>query len=92
MLSRLKGQIPAPDAPPGGQGDDDDEDDGSGMQPDSLRGKEENAGRDGQQMQIPLSPDQASQILNGIPLDGSRRLPMTDQQGAKSKDKNGRNW
>jgi tetratricopeptide (TPR) repeat protein len=92
MLSKLKGQIPAPDAPPGGQGDDDDEDDGSGMQPDSLRGKEENAGRDGQQMQIPLSPDQASQILNGIPLDGSRRLPMTDQQGAKSKDKNGRNW
>ena len=92
LLSKLKGQIPAPDAPPGGQGDDDDEDDGSGVQPDSLRGKEENAGRDGQQMQIPLSPDQASQILNGIPLDGSRRLPMTDQQGVKSKDKNGRNW
>jgi hypothetical protein len=92
MLSKLKGQIPVPDAPPGGSGDGDEDDDGSGVQPDSLRGKEENAGRDGQQMQIPLSPDQAGQILDGIPLDGSRRLPMTDQQGAKSKDKNGRNW
>jgi hypothetical protein len=92
LLSKLKGQIPAPNAPPGDDGDDDDESEGSGVQPDSLRGKKENAGREGEQMQIPLSPDQAGQILDGISLDGSRRLPMTDQQGAKPKDKNGRNW
>jgi len=92
MLGKLKGRIPAPDAPPGGAGDGDEDDDGSGVQPDSLRGKEENAGREGEQMQVPLSPDQAARILNGIPLDGSRRLPMSDKQGGKPKDKNGRNW
>jgi hypothetical protein len=91
LLSKLKGQIPAPDAPPGGPGDGDEDDDG-GVQPDSLQGKDENAARDGQQMRIPLSPDQAGQILDGISLDGSRRLPMSDKQGAKPKDKNGRNW
>jgi hypothetical protein len=92
LLGKLKGRIPAQDAPPGGPGDGDEDDDGSGVQPDSLQGKEEKAGRDGQQMQIPLSPDQAGRILNGIPLDGSRRLPMSDKQGGKQKDKNGRNW
>ncbi len=91
LLSKLKGQIPAPDAPPGGPGDGDEDDDG-GVQPDSLQGKEENAARDGQQMRIPLSPDQAGQILDGISLDGSRRLPMSDKPGAKPKEKNGRNW
>ncbi len=90
LLSKLKGQIPAPDAPPGGPGDGDEDDDG-GVQPDSLQGKEENAGRDGQQMRIPLSPDQAGQILDGISLDGSRRLPMSDKPGAKPKDKHGLN-
>jgi hypothetical protein len=89
MLGKLKGQIPAPDAPPGAAGDDDDEDN---PQPDSLNGKEENAGREGKQMQIPLSPDQAGQILDGLSIDGSRRLPMGDKEGAKPKDKNGRNW
>ena len=92
LLNKLKGQIPAPDAPPGGKGDGDEDDDGSGVQPDSLQGKEEKAGRDGQQMQIPLSPDQAGQILDGISLDGGRRLPMTDKQGEKPKEKTGRNW
>lgn len=91
LLSKLKGQIPAPFAPPGGQGDDDEDDDG-GIQPDSLQGKEEHAAREGEQMQIPLSPDQAGKILDGISLDGTRRLPMTDQQGVKPDGKNGRNW
>ncbi len=91
LLSKLKGRIPAPFAPPGGQGDDDEDDDG-GVQPGSLQGKEEHAAREGEQMQIPLSPDQAGKILDGISLDGTRRLPMTDQQGAKPAEKNGRNW
>ena len=90
MLSKLKGQIPAPDAPPGAAGEDGDEDDG--ISPDSLAGQKENAARAGDQMQVPLSPDQAGQILDGLSIDGSRRLPMGDKQGASPKDKNGRNW
>jgi tetratricopeptide (TPR) repeat protein len=97
MLSKLKGKIPAPDAPPGGKGDGDEDEDGSGkpdgVKPESLAGKEENAGRDGDEMQVPLSPDQAGQMLDGLPVDGSRRLPMGgDKQSAPAKDKNGRNW
>ena len=98
MLSKLKGKIPAPDAPPGGKGEDDEDekDDGSGkgdVKPESLTGKEEGAGRAGEQIQVPLSPDQAGQMLDGLPVDSRRRLPMGgDKQGTPPKDKNGRNW
>ncbi|HEY2329766.1 MAG TPA: hypothetical protein VGI63_08135, partial [Verrucomicrobiae bacterium] len=89
MLSKLKGQIPAQNAPPGGTGDDDDED---GVQPDSLAGRKENASHEGDQMPVSLSPDQAGQILDGLSLDGSRRLSMSDKQGAPPGDRMGRNW
>ena len=91
MLSKLKGQLPAPNAPPGSAGEDGDEDEG-GMKPESLAGKAENAGRDGEAGTAPLSPDQAGKILDGISVDGSRRLSMSDKQGTPPKDKNGRNW
>jgi tetratricopeptide (TPR) repeat protein len=90
VMSKLKGQIPAPDAPPGMAGDEDDDD--QGIKPDSLTGQKENAGRAGDQIQTTLSPDQAGQILNGLSLDGTRRLEMNDQQGAPPKDRKGRNW
>jgi hypothetical protein len=93
-LSKLKGQIPAPDAPPGGKGDDD-EDGGSpgDVNPESLAGKEEKAGGDGDEIQVPLSRDQAAQMLDGLPVDGSRRLPLGgDQQGQPSADRHGRIW
>ena len=90
MLSKLKGQIPAPNAPPGAAGDDDEED--QGVQPESLTGKKENAGREGDQLPALLSPDQAGQILDGISIDGGRRLPMGDKPGTPPKEKTGRNW
>ncbi|MEI6076428.1 MAG: hypothetical protein WCS94_12675 [Verrucomicrobiota bacterium] len=89
LLSKLKGQIPAPNAPPGGKGEDDEEEP---PQPDSLKGKEENASRQGDQMQVPVSPDAAGQILDGLSLDGGKRLPMSDQTGTPPKDKPKRNW
>ena len=90
LLSKIKGQIPAPNAPPGPGGDDDEDD--RGVQPDSLAGQKENAARQGDQMQVPLSPDQASQILDGLSLDGSRRLEMSDKEGRTPADRKGRNW
>ncbi len=90
LLSRLKGRIPAPDAPPGAADDEDDDD--QGVQPDSLAGQKENASREGDQMKVPLSTEQAGQILDGLSLDGSRRLSMSDKEGTPPKDRKGRNW
>jgi tetratricopeptide (TPR) repeat protein len=87
LLSQLKGRIPKQDMPPGAAGDEDDED----VQPGSLAGQKENPSREGNQMQMPLSPDEAGQILDGLSLDGSRRLPMSDQPG-KIRDRKGRDW
>ncbi|MBW8865392.1 MAG: hypothetical protein JF609_10840 [Verrucomicrobia bacterium] len=96
ILGKLKGQIPAPNAPPGGKGDDEEDGEGNGkgdIKPESLSGKEENAGRDGTEIQVQLSPDQAGQMLDALPVDGSRRLPIGgDQQGQPPGDKKGRNW
>jgi hypothetical protein len=90
LLSKLKGQIPAPNAPPGAGGEEDEEE--QGVQPDSLAGQKENAAREGDQAPMPLSPDQAGRILDGMSIDGSRRLPMGDKQGAQPREKTGRNW
>ena len=88
LLNQLKGRIPQEDMPPGAAGDDEDED----VQPGSLAGQKENPSREGDQMQLPLSPDEAGQILDGLSLDGSRRLLMGDKEGAPPKDKKGRDW
>jgi hypothetical protein len=90
LMAKMKGQIPAANAPPGPAGEDDDED--QGTKPEELAGKKEGASRQGDQMQLSLSPDQASQILNGLSLDGTRRLNMSDKEGTPPKDRKGRNW
>lgn len=90
LLSKLKGQIPASNAPPGPTGDDDEDD--QGVKPDSLAGQKEIAVKQGDQMQILLSPDQAGQILNGLSLDGTRRLDMSDKEGTPRQNRNGRIW
>jgi len=89
ILSKLKGMIPADNAPPGAAGDDEDEE---GMKPDSLAGQKEGVSKPGDEMQVPLSPDQAGQMLDGLSLDGTRRLEMSDKQGTPPGDKKGRNW
>lgn len=90
MMSKLKGRIPAPDAPPGGGGDDDEDDDGA--KPDNLAGQKEAGGRQQENISPTLSPDQASEMLSGLMLDSTRRLQMSTQQGTPTKDRKGRNW
>jgi tetratricopeptide (TPR) repeat protein len=88
LLSQLKGRIPKENMPPGAAGDEDDED----VLPGSLAGQKEGASHEGEQTQMSLSPDEAARILDGLSLDGDRRLMMSDRQGAPPKDRKGRDW
>ena len=70
------------------------DEDGEGkgdVKPESLMGRKDDASREGEQVSGQLSPDVAGQILDGISVDSSRRLSMSDKQGVPAKDKNGRN-
>ena len=87
-MSKMRGQMPGWQAPPGPGGEDGDEDED--ITPGSLTGMKENASREGTEMQV--SPDQASQMLDGLPVDASRRLPMNGAQQGKPGEHNGRNW
>jgi hypothetical protein len=87
-LKKLKGRMPAPDAPPGGAGDDDEEDDKPfGPQP----GEKEGPTKDGQEMQF-MSPEQAGWLLEGYRLDSERRLPMGQTDTAEPKNRNRPTW
>jgi hypothetical protein len=91
LMSRLKGQMPGFQAPPGTAGEDADDDDDK--RTDSMGGQQENPAREGDQMQMSLSPDQAAQILDGLSIDATRRLPMAGDQEGKPRDRNNpRTW
>jgi tetratricopeptide (TPR) repeat protein len=95
LLGKLKGLIPGPDAPPGAPGEDGEDDDNGkkGKRPEDLAGQKENASRAGkEESPKALSPDQAGQILDGLSIDGSRRLSMSDQEGRPAQAAKGRNW
>jgi Ca-activated chloride channel homolog len=84
VLKQLKGQIPMEDMPPGAPGED-----GEEVLPESLRGQEEAKGEEGQEMEVPLSPEEAGRLLDGYRLDGGRRLPMSGR--GMGTDKEGKN-
>lgn len=86
-LSKLKGRIPAPDAPPGGAGDDDeDEDNPLGPKP----GQKEGPSKDGKE-QMALSPEQAGWLLDGF-RPGDHHLPMGQDGKAEPKNPNKPTW
>jgi len=86
-MSQLKGQIPAPDAPPGGFGDEEDEED----EPGGLRPEMTEApGKTGEEMK--MSPEEAGKLLNGLRRDGDKRLPMGMNEEGKPRDPKRPNW
>jgi tetratricopeptide (TPR) repeat protein len=94
LLKQLRGKIPAPDMPPGapGGGEDDEGDDGKNPSPESLSGKEESdKGGGGQEMDLRISAEQASQLMNGIRPDG-KQLPMGQGEPGAPQNRSGRIW
>lgn len=83
LMKQLKGQIPMENMPPGAPGDDEEE-----VMPESLGGREENAGKEGKELERPLSPEEAGRLLDGFKLDGGRRLPMSGRGEGEGKEGN----
>ena len=87
MLQQLKGQIPAPNMPPGAAGEDEEEEDQpKGPQP----GQEEGPAKTGQE--ISITPEQAAWLLEAYKLDGERRLPMGDGPAGKPRERSRPTW
>jgi tetratricopeptide (TPR) repeat protein len=92
LLKKLKGMIPAPNAPPGAAGEDGDEgEDGDRPLPESLSGLKESASGGGQEMDLKISPEEAGQLLNNIQPDG-KQLPMGQGEPGTPKNRSGRIW
>ena len=95
LLKQLKGQIPAPNMPPGAPGEDEEEDEGENGEkpkPEALSGKEESSqGGGGKETGLNLSPEEAGQLLNGL-LPGGKQLPMGQGETGQPKNREGRIW
>jgi tetratricopeptide (TPR) repeat protein len=89
VLRQIGGRIPKPNLPPGAPGDQDKDD---GLQPESLRGMKEGATRTGNTIKLPLSQNEAAQILNGIPLNAAQRLLLNDSRTGQNQQNSGLTW
>ena len=91
LMSQLKGRIPKDQMPPGAPGEDG-EPDLEGLPLEELIGAKEGAGKEGQELEVPLSPEEAGNLLNGFRLGGDRRLPMGPGDPGDNKNRKLRNW
>lgn len=87
LLKQLKGRIPQEMMPPGAPGDEEED-----LPMEALRGLKEPPGKEGAELELTLSPEQAGQLLDGIRGDGIRRLPMSQSEKGKPNDRSGRTW
>ena len=91
LLEQLKGKIPKENMPPGAAGEDAEEEPG-GLSLEEIRDLVEGAPKDGREMEVPLSREEAAGLLDGFKLGGNRRLPMGGGDKGDPKDRKRRNW
>lgn len=88
-MKGLKGKIPEDQMPPGAAGDEEEEED----QPNGDKPPEKQSpGKQGDEQQMSLSPEQAAWLLEGYKLDSERRLPMGQQNTADPKARARKPW
>lgn len=92
VLSQLKGKIPKENMPPGAPGEDGEEDEMGEPQLDDLMGMKEGGPKDGKEMEVSLSPEEAGNLLNGYKLGGNKGLPMGKGEQGEPKDRKRRDW
>ncbi|HEX5222764.1 MAG TPA: VWA domain-containing protein [Verrucomicrobiae bacterium] len=81
LMEELRGQIPMENMPPGAPGDD-----GEEVMPEALRGHQEDQGKEGRELEKPLSQEEAGRLLDGLLRDGGRRLPMSGREMGGDKE------
>jgi tetratricopeptide (TPR) repeat protein len=94
LLQQLKGRIPKEMMPPGAAGDQE-PDDGSGedeIRPEMLRGKEEGPSKEGHEMELMLSSEEAERLLEAARLDGNKRLQYNEGERGEPKIRSGKTW
>ena len=87
-MKKLRGRIPASDAPPGAAGDDDEEDEEQPLGPQFAQ--QEGPAREG--LEMTLTPEQAGWLLESFKLDSQRRLPMGGDQAAEPRKRTRPTW
>lgn len=88
LMDQLRGRIPKDKLPPGAPGDDEDDD----FPMEALRGVKEGPSKEGDKMELMLSPEEAENLLQGLRLGEGRRLPMSEGEPGQPKDRKGRTW
>jgi hypothetical protein len=78
-LKKCRGQIPAPNMPPGAAGDDEEDD----RFPSGKEPGDEKAGKREPRETAGLTAEQAAWLLDAFKLDSDRRLPMTEATKAQ---------
>lgn len=91
LMEQLKGKIPKDKMPPGADGEDGEEEPG-GLSLEEIRDLVEGASKDGKEMEVSLSPEEAGSLLDGFKLGGNRHLPLGGNERGDPKDKKQRNW
>jgi len=91
LLRQLKGRIPKDKMPPSA-GDGDDFDEMGEPKLEELIGKKEAGSKEGSGMDLTLSREDASSLLDSFKLGGNRPLPMGQGNPAQPKDRKLRDW
>jgi hypothetical protein len=88
-LKKCRGQIPAPNMPPGAAGDDEEDD----RFPSGKEPGDEKAGKRDEKETAGLTSEQAAWLLDAFKLDSDRRLPMTEATKAQQpRDRSKPTW
>lgn len=86
-MKDLKGRLPKGKQP---DGEDDDDEEGEGPSNQPKEEQKETLAKEGREMQ--MSREEALRLLEALPLDGRRKLPMGLDQTTKPQDRKGREW
>lgn len=91
MMCQLKGRIPKDQMPPNA-GNGDEEDELGEPKLEEMIGKKELAGKEGRELDLAMSPEDAASLLDSYKFGGNRSLPMGQKESGQPKDRKLRDW